>query len=226
MPSLVDLPDTFSREEAVEMRSLIIIMVLLLTVLFAVCPIHAYVYYVEAEDFDPDTSEPNKAGCVWTVVEDKEAFNEKYVRYSGPHTGANTSLFYPIPKVTGAAGAWKIWIRCVMPDGGSDSYFFYVSNDGGDKWGPQQTAHGGGQGPDWKWENWTLITPLQKDEGNVIRIAERENAQADLICIRNDGLAPSGEEYEKWLEEFDEGKIAIESPHRATTTWGSIKKAY
>ena len=62
------------------------------------------------------------------------------MQYSGPHAGANTSLLYPIPNVSEDAGPWRIWIRCTMPDGGSDSYFFYVSKDGGDKWEPQQTA--------------------------------------------------------------------------------------
>ncbi len=206
------------------MRNLVII-VLLLTFLFAVYSVHADVYYVEAENYDLETSEPVKGGGTWATVDNKDAFGEKYLTYNGPHAGAITSLFYTIPKVDNAAAPWRIWLWCVMPDGGSDSYFFYVSNDGGNKWGPQQAAHGAGGLPDWKWENWVLTTPLQKDEGNVLRIAERESAQMDLICIRNDNLAPSEAEYEKWLEDNANTGMAVESLHKLTVTWGSIKKA-
>ena len=205
------------------MRSFIMVIVFLSAFLFAVCPAYAYVYFVEAENFDPDNSEPLAAGCTWTTVEDRDTFNESYVLYSGPHAGANTSLLYPIPNVSKGAGSWMVWVRCIMPDGGADSYFFYVSTDAGDDWGPQQTAHGSGTGEDWKWEGWTLNTPLENGDDNVLKISERENAKADVICVRNDGVAPTDEEYVTWQEEFDEGKIAVEPVRKLTTTWGDIR---
>jgi hypothetical protein len=215
----------FLKEEAFRMRSFIVVIVFLSTLLFAICPAYAYVYFVEAENFDPDNSEPLAAGCTWTTVEieDENIFNESYVLYSGPHAGANTSLLYPIPDVSKSAGPWMVWVRCIMPDGGSDSYFFYVSTDAGDDWGPQQTAHGSGTGEDWKWEGWALNTPLEKGNDNVLKISERENAKADVICVRNDGVAPTDEEYVTWQEEYEEGKIAVEPLRKLTTTWGNIK---
>ena len=208
------------------MYKAIMLVVSFLSLLLPVCSVRAYVYFVEAENFDPDNSEPMVGGAVWNVVDNKDAFNKKYLDYSGPHAGAITSLLYPIPNVSDAAGQWRVWVKCIMPDGGFDSYFFYVSNDGGDKWGPQQAAHGSGIWQDWKWEGWTLNTPLEKGDENVLRIAERENARADVICIRNDGMMPTDEEYEKWQEENKEGKISVEPLRKLTTTWGSAKSAY
>jgi hypothetical protein len=215
-----------SKAEALKMRNVVTVIVLLLAFLFAVCSVHAYVYFVEAENFDPDNSEPVAAGCAWSTVADKNVFNESYMLYSGPHAGANTSLLYPVPDVGKDTGQWRVWVRCIMPDGGADSYFFYVSTDGGNKWGPQQTAHGSGVWQDWKWEGWTLNTLLEKGDDNVLRIAERENAKADVICIRNDAMTPTDEEYEKWQEEHKEGKMAVEPLGKFTITWGNIKSAY
>ena len=208
------------------MRRVAVMVIVILTCLFIVCSVNAFVYFVEAENFDPDKSEPVVGGCVWQAVTDKNASNESYMQYTGAHAGATTSLLYPIPNVSGDAGAWKVWIRCIMPDGGSDSYFFYVSDDGGKKWSPQQAAHGSGVWQDWKWEGWPLSTPLEKGDGNVLRIAERENAKADVICIRNDGMTPTDEEYEKWQEEHKEGKIAVEPLSKLATTWGNAKSTY
>lgn len=181
----MDLDDgLFSKAEVLKMRNATMIMLLLLVPLLIICSVDAYIYYVEAEDFDPDTSEPVMGGAVWAVVDNKEAFDGQCVQYTGPHAGATTSLLYPLPNVGKNTGRWQIWIRCIMPDGGSDSYFFYVSTDGGEKWGPQQAAHGGGaEGPAWKWESWVLTSPFEKGGDNVLKISERENAKADLICI-------------------------------------------
>ena len=206
------------------MRNATTIALVLMASLLAICSVDAYIYYVEAENFDLDNSEPVMGGAIWQVVQNKDAFNGQYMQYTGPHAGATTSLLYPLPNVGTNTGRWQVWVRCVMPDGGSDSYFFYVSTDGGEEWGFQQAAHGGGaQGPDWKWESWTLTSPFEKGGDNVLKISERENAKADLICIRDDGLVPSEEEYEKWQEEHKEGQIAVEPIHKIATTWGKIK---
>ena len=211
--------------EGSKMRKVIMVIALLLTSIFAVYSANAYVYYVEAEDFDPDNSEPVVAGAIWKVVENRDAFNEQYLQYTGPHAGATTSVLYPLPRISNDAGSWKVWIYCFMPDGGSDSYFFYVSNDGGNEWGPQQAAHGT-EGQEWKWVNWVLSTQPKKGDESVFKISERESAQADLICIRNDNLAPSEEEYEKWLEDNKDGNLAVRPLHKLTTTWGHAKSAY
>jgi hypothetical protein len=208
------------------MRSLVIVATLFLTSLFTLCSVQAYVYYVEAENYDPDNSKPVVGGCVWSTIADKTAFNESCVQYRGPHSGALTSLLYPIPNVSDSNPPWMIWVRCIMPDTGSDSYFFYVSNDGGKKWGPQQTAPGGGLWQAWQWQSWSLTTPMENGNGNVLKISERESAKADLICIRNDGIASTDEEYKKWQEENKKIKIAVEPSFKLTTTWGYTKSRY
>ena len=205
--------------------NLITAIVLLLIFLFAIPSVYAYVYYVEAEDFDPDTSMPIAGGGTWTITADKEAFGEEYVRYTGPHTGAVTSLLYPIPDVDDDSKQWMIWIRCIMPDTGADSYFLYVSTDGGNEWGPQQTVSAP-VNPDWQWASWTPITPFEEGADNVLRISEREDARADIICIRNDGAVPSAEEYENWLEAWEKKQIAVEPAHKIATTWGNTKSSY
>lgn len=209
-----------------EMKDLAIVAVLFLTLLFIVCSVQAYVYYVEAENYDPDNSSPVVGGCIWSTVPDKTAFNESCVQYNGPHAGALTSLLYPIPNVSDSNAPWFVWVRCIMPDGGSDSYFFYVSNDGGQKWGPQQAAHGGGVWLEWQWQSWSLTTPLEKGKDNVLKISERENAKADLICVRNDGMPATDEEYEKWQEENKEIKISVDPLFKLTATWGYAKSRY
>ena len=210
------------------MKNSSILVVSLLAFLFAVCTVHAYVYYVEAEKFDPDKSTLAAAGGVWSEKKDKAVFvfSDNYMEYTGPHAGANTSLIYPIPIIGDTSGQWKVWVRCLMPDGGSDSYFFYVSNDDGKTWGPQQTAHGSGQSPDWKWENWVLDTKLKKGSGNVLRIAERETARADVVCMRDDGQNCTDEDCAQWFKENKSGqpKIAVQPFRKLATTWGQLKK--
>jgi len=206
------------------MRNMILVVLLLLVSLSIVFSSQAYVYYVEAENYDPDTSVINAAGCIWTLTENEDMSNEHYMKYSGAHVGANTSLFYTLPKIDNPAQC-KVWFLCLMPDGGANSYFVYVSTDGGGKWGPQQTISAA-ETPDWKWLEWTPITPFEKGEGNVIRVAEREDANLDLVCVRNDGVVPSIDEYLVWMEEWEAKQMAVEPFHKATTTWGSIRSAF
>ncbi|MEM2991375.1 MAG: hypothetical protein QXQ02_09375 [Halobacteria archaeon] len=203
-----------------------ILAALFLALLFTICPGQAYVYYVEAESYDPDNSKPVVGACIWSKVADKTAYNESYIQYNGPHAGALTSLLYPIPNVSDSNAPWFVWVRCIMPDTGSDSYFFYVSNDGGQKWGPQQTAHGGGIWQEWKWQGWSLITPLEKGKGNVLKISERENAKADVICVRNDGVDATDEEYEKWQQEHKTMRLSVDPLSKMVISWGYVKSGY
>ncbi len=204
------------------MKNLVII-ALLLAFLFAVHPVHAYVYYVEAEDHDPE-SVLIVAGSIWTLVEDENVSNEKYMQYFGPHVGANTSLFYTFPDMDDNPALSKVWFLSLMPDGGANSYFVYVSTDGGGKWGPQQTVSSA-ESPEWKWVDFAPTTPFEKGEGNVLRVSEREDANLDLICVRDDGAPPSLEEYAVWLEAWEAKQLAVEPGHKLTVTWGRIKKA-
>jgi hypothetical protein len=183
------------------------------------------VYYVEGEAYDPDTSVPNAAGGIWSVVEDENMSGEKYMQYFGPHANANTSLFYTLPEIDDNPRQCKIWLRCQMPNGGANSYFFYISTDGGGKWGPQQTV-AAPEGPDWRWEGWMPTTPFEEGEGNVLRISEREDANLDLICIRNDGATPSLDDYAVWLEEWEAKQLTVEPAHKMATTWGNIRSVY
>jgi hypothetical protein len=68
-----------------------------------------------------------------------------------------------------------------------------------------------------------LDTPLEEGDDNVLKISEREDSKADVICIRNDAMTPTDEEYEKWQEEHKEGEIAVKSLHKLAATWGSAK---
>jgi hypothetical protein len=208
-----------------EMKKTATTIVLLLVFLSTVCSVHAYVYYVEAEDFDPDTSVLIVGGSIWSVVENENVSNEKFMQYFGPHVGANTSLFYTLPDIDDNPAQCKVWFHCLMPDGGANSYFVYVSTDGGGKWGPQQTV-AAAESLEWKWVDFTSTTPFEEGEGNVIRVSEREDANLDLICVRNDGLAPSAEEYAVWLEEWKVKQRPVEPIHKMATTWGNIRSAY
>jgi hypothetical protein len=207
------------------MRNIVTTIALLLFFLSTVCSVHAYVYYVEAEDFDPDTSVLIAAGSTWTITEDENVFNEKYMKYSGPHVGANTSLFYTFPDIDDNPGQCKVWFHCLMPDGGANSYFVYISTDGGGKWGPQQTVSSP-ESLEWKWVDWAPTTPFDEGEGNVLRVSEREDANLDLICVRNDGAIPSEEDYLAWLEAWEAKQRPVEPIHKRATTWGNIRSAY
>jgi hypothetical protein len=207
------------------MKRIAITITFLMVFLSATCPVRAYVYYVEAEDYDPENSVPSAGGGSWAIMEDDDVFGERYLQYSGPHAQANTSLLYPLPRVDDDSKQFVIWIRCIMPDTGADSYFLYVSTDGGNEWGPQQTV-AAPVNPDWQWANWSPITPFEEGEGNVLRISEREDARADIICIRNDGGVPSEADYASWLEAWELKQKAVEPGHKLATTWGAAKSAY
>lgn len=75
----------------------------------------------------------------------------------------------------------------------------------------------------WQWKGWTLNTPLKEGADNVLKISERENAKADVICIRDDNQTPTDEEYEKYLEEHKTQKIAVRQLEKLITIWGRIK---
>jgi hypothetical protein len=152
------------------MRNVTITIVLLLVFLSTVCSVHAYVYYVEAEGFDPDTSVLSAGGGTWTITEDENVSNGKYMKYSGPHTGANTSMFYTLPDINDNPGQCRIWLHYFSPNNWTDSYFVYVSTDGGEDWGEQQTV-APAIGIDWAWMDFAPMTPFEKGEGNVLRIS-------------------------------------------------------
>jgi len=202
------------------MRSTATIVALLLVSLSTVYSAHAYVYYVEAENFDSD-SVLVVEDRIWTIEEDAGMSNGKYMQYSGPHVAAETSLFYTLSEIDDSPEQCKIWLRCLMPDGGANSYFFYVSTDGGGSWGDQQVTSAA-EAADWKWESWDPATPFEMGPGNVLRVSEREDAYIDLICIRNDGITPSTDEHAAWLEIT----APVEPIHKITTTWGNIRSAY
>lgn len=198
----------------------------------------AEVFWFEAEAFDEEKSNPifNEQGLnvEWAIKEDTtqdikfgmESFGNMYVIPSGANRDtveAAAGLVYILPDVEKTTG-WQLWIRCVMPTGGSDSFFHQLSDDGGDDWGPATAAHGGAQWQEYLWKSWS-IGALRKGEGNALRIAERENNyKLDVICLRNDGGAPSDEEYQAYLDALPEpGGFAVDARGKLTGTWGKIK---
>lgn len=208
------------------MRNVATTIVLLLVFLSPVCSVHAYVYYVEAEAFDPDTSVLSAGGGTWTITEDENVSNEKYMKYSGPHTGANTSLLYTLPDINDNPGQCRVWFHCFSPNNWTDSYFVYISTDGGEDWGPQQTVVPAVIPDDWQWMDFVPTPQFERGEGNVLRISEREDANLDLICIRNDGAAPSAEDYVLWMEEWEAKQQPVEPVHKMAATWSSIRSEY
>jgi hypothetical protein len=147
------------------------------------------------------------------------------MKYAGPHSGANTSLLYTLPDIDDP-GQMSVWLQHFSPNNWTDSYFVYVSTDGGGKWGEQQTVGTGIDLENWIWTSFAPLAPFEDGEGNVLRFSEREDANLDLICIRNDGAPPSAEEYVVWLEEWEAKQIAVEPIRKMTTTWGNIRSAY
>ena len=104
-----------------------------------------------------------------------------------------------------------------MPDGSSDSFFYQVSQDGGNTWSATTAASGGGNWEVWEWHRPWNVTLVQ-GEGNAIRIAERENnAKLDVICLRNDGGTPTDDEYKAYLA------TAVHARDKLADTWGRVK---
>ena len=204
------------------MRNIAVITVPVFIFLFAICSAHAYVYYVEAEGFDPDSA-LIVDDCTWTIEEDASVSNGKYMIYSGPHSGAKTSLLYTLPDIDDNPEQCKVWLRTLAPNNWTDSCFAYVSTDGGGTWGPQQTlAVAFAEDADWAWADFVPDTPFAAGTGNVLKLSERENFNLDLICIRNDDLGASMDDYALWEETL----ASVKPVHKAATTWGKIRSAY
>jgi hypothetical protein len=208
--------------EGTEMRNIAVIIVPVFILLFAICSAHAYVYYVEAESFDPDSALVVD-DCIWTIEEDANASNGQFMGYSGPHVGAKTGLLYTLPDINDNPEQCKVWLRTLAPNNWTDSCFAYVSTDGGGTWGAQQTmAVPFADDPDWTWADFVPDTPFAAGTGNVLKLSERENFNLDLICVRNDDTAPSMDDYVVWLELA----APVEPAHNIATTWGTIRSAY
>ena len=207
--------------------------------MFGVSVVSAEVFWFEAEAFDEEKSNPifNEQGLnvEWAIKEDTtqdikfsmESFGNMYVIPSGANRDtveAAAGLVYILPEVEQTTG-WQLWLRCVMPTTGSDSLFFQISEDGGDDWGPTTDVHGGATWEEYLWKRPWSIGPFRKGEGNALRIAERENnCKLDVICLRNDGGAPSDEEYQAYLDALPEpGGFAVDARGKLTGTWGKIK---
>ena len=198
----------------------------------------AEVFWFEAEAFDEEKSNPvfNDQGLnvVWEIKEstnqeirdDLGAFGNMYVIPSGANRDtvpAAAGLVYILPDVEQTTG-WQLWIRCIMATGGSDSLFYQISEDGGDDWGPATDIHAGATTwEEWLWKSWN-IGVLRKGEGNAIRIAERENGcKLDVVCLRNDGMASTNEEYEVYLNTLVNPDFAVNAKSKLAVAWGKIK---
>jgi len=204
------------------MRNIAVTTVLVFILLFALCSAHAYVYYVEAEGFDLDST-PIVADAIWTIQEDANASNGQFMGYSGPHSGATTEVLYTFPDINDNPEQCEVWLRTLAPNNWTDSCFAYVSTDGGGTWGPQQNmAVPFDVDPDWVWADFVPEPPFAAGTGNVLKLSERENFNLDLICVRNDDIAPSTDDYAVWLDTA----APVEPVHKIATTWGNIRSAY
>ena len=95
------------------------------------------VIYLNAADFDPETSVTRAEGRVWAVNEDPEALSGRHI-VAGGHGLTKDPLMpleYPLPEIA-SSGPWDLWARVIFPDVGSDSFYWQVSNDGGATWRP------------------------------------------------------------------------------------------
>ena len=194
--------------------------------LFDVSLGQADVWFVEAEDFDPDTSILENLGKWMIKDDDKKALGKgKYMTVQGANRNnceACSPLHYPIPNIS-QAGLYKLWSRCIMPTTGSDSFFWQVSNDGGKKFTLPVAAHGGAQWVEWQWKRpWDGIS-LKKGKDNVLIIAERENnPKLDTYCLRNDNQIPTDDEALQWFEDHPKG-FAVEPQQKLPMVWAQIK---
>ncbi len=197
---------------------------------FGISVTNAEVFWFEAEEYDEEISNPsfNEKGLnvAWDIKDDKDAFNKQYMVPRGGNRNtqeAAAGLVYIIPDVEKRSG-WVLWIRCIMSTGGSDSFFWQLSQDGGEKWGAPTDAHGGGLWEKWQWHQWNLGM-LEEGEDNALRIAERENnAKFDVICLRNDAQMPLDEDYEDYLKQpGKKDKIAVDARGKMADTWGRVK---
>jgi len=208
------------------MKTIISVFLLLAVSLLLTSSAHTYIYFVEAEDYDPDKSELEVGGVKWELKEGDfladEASGEQYMECSGADKLALSSLIYPIPDDNATV---TIWIRCRMHSTGHDSYFFYFSDDGGKEWTDQIKGSGGGGDPEWQWKTWNNTVTLKRGGENLLKVSERENASLDAICLRDDGGTPSDDEMGAWLSANpeDEEKIAVRALDKLSTTWGRIK---
>jgi hypothetical protein len=186
------------------------------------------VIWIEAEDFDPDrsTMQSNEVNLNWLIKEKddpaKDAFGGQYVLADGSHdkTGSSGPV-YVLPEIEEKSG-WVLWARRIMPTTGSDSFFYEVRND--DKWQKPPPDQLNGQALDWEWKSGGSNLTIDKGEGNLLRISERESRfSIDVLCLRTDGMTPTDEEYEKYLEDAPRREIAVDFRAELTTTWGSMK---
>ncbi len=192
----------------------------------------AEVFWFEVEkEYDEEKSNLtfNEKGLnvAWDIGVDKDAFNEQYMTPRGANRDsqqAAAGLVYIIPEVDNING-WQLWIRCMMPTTGSDSFFYQISEDGGEDWGMPIAAHGAMQFEEWTWHRPWNIGTLRRGEDNAIRIAERENnAKLDVICLRNDGQVPTDEEYEDYLKQpGKKEKLVVNAVGKAVSFWGRVK---
>ncbi len=201
-------------------------------VVFSASLVGAEVFWFEVEDFDEDLSNlifaEKGLNVKWNIKDDALAFGGKYLSATGATRDiqeAAAGLVYLLPEVEKNTG-WKIWIHSIMPTTGSDSFFWQLSEDGGEKWNAANAAHGGAVWFDWEWHSWD-IGQIPKGDENALRIAERENnAALDLICLRNDVMEPTKEEYEAFLaEEAARPKPgeAVDARGKRADVWGRIK---
>lgn len=204
-------------------------------VVFIVPLAGAEVFWFEVEDYDAGKSnltfKEQGLNVVWNVEEDPEAFNNQYLIPTDPNryvVEAAAGLVYMLPRVDDPAG-WQLWVRSIMPTSGSDSFFYQVSQDGGNTWSAPTVAHGGFTEGDPHWEVWEWHRPWDVDglatgEGNAIRIAEREQkAKLDVICLRNDGQTPTDAEYEDYLKQQEPIPSAVDARRKIAGTWGKMK---
>jgi len=196
---------------------------------FGVFYANAEDFWFEAEEYDEEKSNLafNEQGlnAAWDIKQDKDAFNKQYMINRGANRDVVESaagLVYIIPDV-GKETGWQLWLRCIMATTGSDSFFWQLSQDGGEKWGAPTAAHGGVVWEEWEWHRWA-IGNLQKGEDNALRIGERENNfKLDVVCLRNDGQTPNDDEYEDYVKNKPFLRFAIHAGGKLADTWGRVK---
>jgi hypothetical protein len=186
------------------------------------------VIWIEAEDFDPDRStlQSGEINLTWVVkegdIQAEDAFGGMYILADGNHDKtASSGPVYALPEIHKRAG-WVLWARRIMPTTGSDSFFYEVRDD--DKWQKPPANQLSGLALEWEWGKGNNTLTIDKGEGNLLRISERESRfSIDVLCLRNDGATPSDEEYEKYLEEKPKQRFAVDPGGKLAVTWANIK---
>jgi hypothetical protein len=123
------------------------------------------IIFVAAEDFVDNLSRVKIRDTKWIRKEEKDTLTGKCVYSTGHANAINkpiSKLVYRLPRIKDSSDGWSLWVRVLMPNSGSDSFFWSLSTDAGRNWIPdkatQDSAVGWKINPKWMWLKATSLS--------------------------------------------------------------------